>query len=276
MDVALASLLNLYAFSTGRRIFALQQIQKIARETSFEELDAHITPALKHDAKTREIERQWARIPVTAPRGQGEMQRIDALTDRTLTAIRDAAMAQAIGADPDDAIGPTVDAFLREIFPSGVQEVTKMGYVDELSVVDAIVSKLKGQLAPQVVELGLGRLAARLAKLAITYRAALEAPEDDGLSFGTVRAMRAQGQEYLLQAVVLILGRYYRNTKADVAARQALLGPILTQNEAIRLYLRVRRAVEDVNPETGQVDPNAPAVPSSVVPSDPTGGAEGD
>ena len=95
MDAALGSLLNFYSFSTGRRIFALQQVQKIASDTGFKELAAHITPALKHDAKTHEIELQWSRIPVTAPRGQAETQRVDALTDRTLTAIRDTAMAQA-------------------------------------------------------------------------------------------------------------------------------------------------------------------------------------
>jgi hypothetical protein len=272
MDAALGSLLNFYSFSTGRRIFALQQVQKIASDTGFKELDAHITPALKHDAKTREIELQWSRIPVAAPRGQAETQRVDALTDRTLTAIRDTAMAQATSADPDDPIGTTVDTFLQEIFPLGVQDVTKMLYVDELSAVDAIVVKLKGKLAPQVVELGLSRLADRLAKLAVEYRAAMEAPESEALSFGTVRAARAQGQEYLLQAVALILGRYYRNTKADVAARQSLLSPILKQNDAIRQYLRVRRAVEDVNPETGQVDPAAPVVQESPGQGDPMGG----
>lgn len=82
--------------------------------------------------------------------------------------------------------------------------------------------------------------------------AALEAPESEALSFGTVRATKAQGQEYLLQAVALILGRHYRNTKADVAARQSLLGPILKQNEAIRQYLRVRRASRTSIPRRGR------------------------
>lgn len=184
-------------------------------------------------------------------------------------------MAQATGADPGDTIGTTVETFLREIFPVGVQDVTKLTFVDELSAVDAIVAKLKGKLAPQVVELGLGRLTERLAKLAVEYRAAMEAPESEALSYGSVRAARAQGHDYLLQAVALILGRYYRNTKADVAARQSLLGPILKQNEAIRQYLRARRAVEDVNPETGQVDPDAPVVQENAEQGDKTGATEG-
>jgi hypothetical protein len=35
--------------------------------------------------------------------------------------------------------------------------------------------------------------------------------------------------------------------------------PILRQNEAIRQYLRARRGVEDVDPDTGEIDPNAPS-----------------
>jgi hypothetical protein len=57
----------------------------------------------------------------------------------------------------------------------------------------------------------------------------------------------------------MILGLYPRSTKEHLAARAALLAPILQQNEAIRQYLRSRRAVEDVNPETGEIDPAAPA-----------------
>ena len=43
-------------------------------------------------------------------------------------------------------------------------------------------------------------------------------------------------------------------------ARSALLAPILKQNEAIRTYLRARRGVEDVDPETGEIDPSTAPV----------------
>jgi hypothetical protein len=71
--------------------------------------------------------------------------------------------------------------------------------------------------------------------------------------FGTVKAARAQGQDLLLQTVAMIVGAFPKSTPDHVAARTALLSPIMRQNEAIRQYMRGRRggAVADVDPETG-------------------------
>jgi hypothetical protein len=219
--------------------------------------------AITHDKQTYEFDLKWSEIPGAAVgarpvRKQTDIQRIDGLVDRTLTAIRDGAVAQAEGADPNDDISEKVERFLVALFPAGVQAVTSLPVVEELAAVDAIVTKLEGSHAAAVVELELTRLSKRLATLAIDYRAAQEAPATTELSFDTVRAARAQGHEHLLQAVALIVGRYYSTTDEHVAARSTLLAPILKQNEAIRLYLRARRAVEDVDPETGEIDPNAP------------------
>jgi len=70
---------------------------------------------------------------------------------------------------------------------------------------------------------------------------------------------RAEGQDFLLQSVVMILARHRTRSPQDIAARTALLGPVLEQNEAIRLYLKARRTVQDVNPETGAQDPTGAA-----------------
>jgi len=262
MEVSLGSLISVYTLSTGRRLFALAQVMKGAKEQGFKELAAHCDMAVKHDQKTRALETKWA-APVTAPAGQGEVQRIDHLIDRVLVSVRDTAQAHANGHDDTgkDSIPQKATRLLTAIFPLGVQAVTQATFVEELAAVDGIVASLKSEeLAPIVEELGLERLTKRLAGLAVEYRAAQEAPKGDTLSFGNVRAARAQGQEHVLQAVALVLGKFYSTTAKDVAARIALLAPILEQNEAVRLYLRSRRAVQDVNPETGEVDPSAPPV----------------
>lgn len=199
--------------------------------------------------------------------------KIDALVDRTLTAIRDHAQSQAAGAAPDDPIHATVAFFLKEIFPAGVQEVTVLPFVEELAAVEPILGLLQGKdLTPTVEELGLQRLVKRLAALAVQYRAALEAPAPETLAFGKVKAARAEGQERLLQAVALIVGKHYRSTPADVAARADLLGPILEQNEAIGASMRARRTVEDVDPETGDPDPSGTAPTPA---AEPAGGKNG-
>jgi len=255
MDASLGPLFNLYLFSTGRRLFAVGVVRERAAARGFQELVAHADVALAHDRKTLGLDKTWAANQGRRTDGTIDVHRVDALVDRTLTALRDAALAMAAVAKPGDGLEKEVNAFLHEIFPSGLAAVTSRPFVEELGEVDRIVERLQGDLAPVVAELGLGRYAARLAEVAEEYRTALQAPR---LQFSTVRAARARGQELLLEVVALIVGRYYQHTPDHKAARQELLGPILHQNEAIRKYLRTRRAVEDVDPATGEVDPDAP------------------
>ncbi|MBK8256757.1 MAG: hypothetical protein IPK82_29310 [Polyangiaceae bacterium] len=170
-------------------------------------------------------------------------------------AIRDSAQAHADGAEEEDQELPKKVAKLRTaIFPAGVQAVTKATFVEQLAAVEGILATLKNkEYAATIQDLGLGRLVKQLGKLSGQFREALEAPEPPRVSFGDVRAARAQGQENLLQAVAMILGKHPTPSSTDLTARGALLGPILKQNEAVRLYLRSRRAIHDVNPETGEV-----------------------
>ena len=121
-----------------------------------------------------------------------------------------------------------------------------------------------------VAELGLGRKVKKLAKLAVDYRAALEEPQPQTVGWDKVRAAQATGQDLLLQAVVMILAKHHTSTADDIAGRIALLGPILEQDEAIGRYLKSRRAAEDVNPETGALDPSAPIGAAAAPAAPPT------
>jgi Na+-transporting methylmalonyl-CoA/oxaloacetate decarboxylase gamma subunit len=264
MESSLSSLLDFYVFPTGRRLFAMRRVAKRAKAAGFTDLVKHCNAAVAHDRACLALERTWAGVAAEA-RGKGPARpstasptaaQLDPLVDRALTGIRDHAQSQAAGAVPDDPIHATVAGFLKEVFPAGVQEVTALPYVEELEAVDDILGKLRGpSLSPVVTELGLGRLVKRLASLAEQYRAALEAPTSETLAFGKVKAARAEGQERLLQAVAIILGRHHRSTVTDVAARAHLLGPILEQNDAIGAAMRARSTVGDIDAETGEPDP---------------------
>jgi len=262
MDTSLATLLNLYNFSTGRRLFCFRQLLLLAISPtySFPALETHLNAAISHDHHTRDLERRYASSPTPAPKGVTEARRVDVLVDRTLTAIRDGAAVQASGADEGDPIIAISETFLRAAFPKGVSDMTSLPFVEELNAVEGLLAAFSADLAPAVAELGLTRLVQRLAKLAVEYRAALESPEPAIVTFGELRAARATGQLHLLQATVQILGKHWSNSPADLAARAALMAPILKQNEAIRQALRAHRTPEDVNPDTGEVDPTAPAV----------------
>ena len=153
-----------------------------------------------------------------------------------------------------------VAAFLKEIYPAGVGEVTKLGFVEELATVDIIVGLLQSkELGPVVKDLGLGRLVKRLADLAVLYRASQLAQPEAALAFSNVRVARIKGQDLLLEAIAIVLGKHHSSSPEDVAARSDLLGPILEQNDAIGAALKGRRSVVDVNPDTAAADPGVPA-----------------
>lgn len=265
MEPSLSALLNLYVFPTGRRLFALRRVGELAQKANAPELAAHCIAALSHDRKCLALEQKWSGI-VAARRGKGapapckaipmDASAIDPLVDATLTAIRDNAQKQTAGALPDDPIHAVVAGFLKEIYPGGVQAVTSLPYVEELAAVDHILARLdENELSETVKDLGLSRLVKRLATLNEQYRTALASPTPETLAFGEVKAARAAGQEHLLQAVAIILGKHHKSTPADLAARADLLGPILEQNDAIGALMRSRRAVSDVDPETGNAEP---------------------
>jgi hypothetical protein len=270
MDISLGNLFNLYVFSTGRRMYAMGLTRQAALALGNAIIVSHIDEALAHDRITRMLDLRWAGRELLN-RGNGKLKELDGLTDNTVTALRDGALLQTRGMHPRDRIHTTVDAFLTDLMPGGVQSVTGLPYVEQISAVDTILARLQGPLAPMVQELGLNRQVDRLAALAVAYRAALDESNlgGNGIAFEEVRKARELGQQYLMQLLALIVGGYYQETDEHRAARQALLAPILQQNEAIRAFLRARRAVRDVDPESGVEEP-AVDEPAAAEPAAPT------
>ena len=92
-------------------------------------------------------------------------------------------------------------------------------------------------------------------KVLIKYRQLLDTPIASGLKFADVKAARTTGQTLMLQAIAMALAKYPSDNATDLNERATLIGPILRQNETIGQYLKSRRIVPDVNPETGEEVP---------------------
>ncbi|MFO0593096.1 MAG: hypothetical protein U0441_36475 [Polyangiaceae bacterium] len=271
---ALSSLFNFYVFPTGRRVFALGQVAAKAKASGHSDLTKHCNAAVAEDRKCLALERKWAGVTAAAkrkvasiqPRPSERVRKLDGLVDRTLTAIRDNAESQRAGAEDDDPIHATVTSFLGEIFPTGVGDVTALPFVEELIAVEDILDKTsKPEVAKVIDELHLGTLFERLAGLTKQYRAALHVPEEPpAMLFDEVRKARVSGEERMLEAVAMILGKHPSSSPKDTTARAELLEPILKQNAAIAVTMKTRAVVTDVNPETGE---------PSDVPADETTGS---
>jgi len=258
MDGSLESLINLYQFPTGRRLFAHKQVRARAEQDGYEKLVKHCDAAITHDNETLHLERRWSGESAST-NGNPEAQRLDILVDRTLGAIRDHALAQAAGAPDNDPIHAAVAKFVTKVFPSGVHAITSLPFVEELEAVDAIVRLLQNDLSAMVDELNLQRHAARLTALAVDYRKALEAPPPSLIDWGRIRAARAEGQGLLLETVALILGKRHGRSDTGTQERLQWLGPILQQNEALGASYKQRRTPSDVNADTGEEVPTTQA-----------------
>jgi hypothetical protein len=257
MDMTLATLLSFYAFSTGRRLFAMTEVKNAALASGLAALAAHCDVAIAHDQGTRDREARWA-SDKNAAQYSPEARQIDLLIDSALGALRDAIHAEARDSGPGDALGEAAAKLEKEAFPAGLAAITTLPFVEEHAEVERIIALLQSPAWGTVIQdLGLSRRLARVVELEAPYRAAIALPTKT-VTFDEVKAARAKGQSLMLQAVAMILGLHPSDGDADLAGRKALLGPIVKQNEAIRAYLRARRAIEDVDPTTGELEP-APA-----------------
>lgn len=242
MDVYLHTLIKLYTFTPGRRLLALRKVRKVAVGRRLKALVAVIDPAIEHDLHARELDLRWNARKAN-PASLSEMLEIDNLADNVLTGVRDGAVSATKGARPGEPIHDTVQSFLNELIPGGVHAITSLPYPDQYSAMELMVSKLQGPLGRTVVELGLSTQAARLAALTAEYRTALEnRGVSDAIQYAEVQAARDLGQTNLLEVVAIVLGTFYQSRNPEhMAARAALLGPILAENESIRAYQRARR-----------------------------------
>jgi hypothetical protein len=250
MESTLKDLIKLAPSTPGRRILALRKMREVAVTLNIPHIVALADVAIAHDMDTRGLDMRWQAVRNNRSPHAAHMPAIEALADQLLTGVRDGARLHALGADGATLVA--VDHFIREVFPAGVLAVTSLPYVEESAEIERILGMLQGPLAPQVAHFGLVRLVERLAAVSVQYREALHLA--DKLDFATVRAARDQGQLYFLQIVAMILGTFPLETPEHVDARRRLLGSILEQDAAIRAYRRGRRAVPDMDPDTGDIE----------------------
>lgn len=254
MDASFESVIDMYVLSTGRRIHALRQCRAVAEEANLPEIVKLIDRALKHDMKTRELDLMWGNS-TAKQKDDGALRVCDAKLDRLITATRDIPLSHIAGSEPKDPLALKVNAFVQDVFPAGVTAITSLPYVDQLTATEALIAKLKGQHAGLMKELGMTELVQKLTATSSEYAALQNAVVKGSLNFQDVRAARARGQRYLLQVVAMVSGTFFEDNEKHNHMRATLLRPILEQNDFIRAAQRARRTAEDVNPDTGEVEP---------------------
>jgi len=250
MDISLSALFpGIYIFTPGRRIVAMRQVKSAAEAAGHSSLVEHADACIAHDQKVLIFDAQWSGREAS---GSLELRELDNTLDPIITSLRDTVERQVRASSPGDALGDLGAGLLQVLFPLGVSAVTNTTYADQSAQVERILAELKqAKWATLINEFGLARIIARISGLAVDYRKSLDTPGSSGLKFATVKAARVQGQQNMLEAMAMILGKYPSESADDRAGREALLGPILRQNDAIGQHLKARRSAPDVDPETG-------------------------
>jgi len=249
---------DVYVFTPGRRVLSMQQVKTAATTDNFATLTAHADVCVAHDRQTLVVEASWNAQSASSA-GNPELRQLDRSLDPLITSLRNTIDSQVQASSPDDPLVEKGLQLTQTLFPRGSAAITKASYPDEAAEVERILDEVaKPKWADVVTAFGLARITGRIQTVAVKYRALLDAPVQGGLKYADVKAMRSKGQSLMLQAIAMALGKYPSDSEADRQGRALLLGPILRQNEAIGQYLKSRRNVPDVNPDTGEEQPTPP------------------
>ncbi len=270
MEANLEDLINLYVFTPGRRLFALEQLRRILAERGDEAgLLARLDTAITAEKDHLTLVARYTQARDGRPE-ERSTQQIDYAVDRALSALDQTMAAHLEVLEPADALAGKVRALRRDLFPAGVGAITTLAYPEELAQLDRVLGLATGDHQATVADLGATRIVTKLGELAGRFRAALQDTPSEPVSYGQVKASAAACQNRLLQITAVVLGQHPEPTAADAEARAALLGPILVQQQAIGAHRRARRAVPDVDPQTGvevttpvPTPPPAPATPAT-------------
>jgi hypothetical protein len=235
----------------------MQQV-KSAATNNFVALVTHADVCIAHDRQTLVVEASWY-AQSASTEGNPELRKLDRVLDPLVTSLRDTIDSQVRASSPGDPLVEKGLQLTQTLFPRGSSAITRATYPDEAAEVERVLEEIAKPVWSDVVTaFGLTRITGRIQTVIVEYRALLEAPAAQGVKYADVKAMRSKGQSLMLQAIAMVLGKYPSDSEVDRQGRALLLGPILRQNEAIGDYLKGRRTVPDVNPDTGEELPTPP------------------
>lgn len=244
--ITLASLIDLYIFTPGRRLYALRQVRERAEARGLADVVRRVDRALEHEKRAADLESRWG---AGLAKDHAMPSEIDPLIDRTLQVIEQ--MLQNCAMDSDPEVARHANGLVSTLFPGGVTAHIQLPYIDQLAANERVLAVLEARERREWIErLGLRMYVRRLRELNNKFDEALLARDrDKQVEYSDVREAREIGQRHLLQVTAKILGLYCEDEDADT--RTALLEPIVEQNEQIRAYRRRRRRVVDIDADTG-------------------------
>ncbi len=245
--------LDLYQSTTGRSIWALEQMLSIAEAYGATEVMAYIEEAIEVNREARDMEGRWDRDRHVDEMARVEAHEISPELDKVVGAIHTQleSIAKAFRERPR---GETAAELRKQLFPDGAGGYTNRPFEDKLSGVRFLLEQFDGDWRDEVETLGIVPSVERLREVADDFEEALISDDGpDPVSWDQVLEARQKGQEAVLRVVAKVLGTFASDSDAE--ARRELLAPIREQDERIGELHRNQRGVKDVDPDTGEEEP---------------------
>jgi hypothetical protein len=266
MEGVVVSLINLYPFPTGRRLYALEMVQRRARELGIKVVAEHAQRGIAHDRATMAMETAGRpghdECPGALPMTDGEAlmvpskepsKEIDTQLHRAILGL-DSYLDLQVRVFAADSVRGHAATILRQVLlPMGAGAMLQLPIAEELAEVDALIDRL--DFLPEAADAmaalpDIEPIVGRIKELAGQYRLSRDGkgrvagPEQ-------ICEARIRGQRLLAETVALIVGHFAVNAPNDDEGRSYLLEPILRQNQALREARQRRRQPTDIDPRTG-------------------------
>jgi len=241
---------------------------------AWDDLASHCRSAIEAEPSVRELRRMWRAQRDRRGRAPTDpmLRTLDNQIDQTLGGIvRDLRnKARSLAGTPTGALAET---FLQEVFPTGAIDITSASWVEQTTEVADLLTVLNGERRSAVEALGLMDYVSQLASLNADFSQRLSQGPSQPLQYDQLRKAEAEAQERLLQAVAMILGRFWGQSDEHVTQRIALLKVLTEQNATVSALISARRKVTDIDPGSGaplgEDDPAAPAPTDTGAPNSP-------
>lgn len=234
---------------SSRCAYALGQMREVGdRHGVPAPLAERIEGACQVADHTLELELDWEQARTQTSTARGNAAQIDVELDQAIAAIGRILDGELLG----PAESPHTQAAKQihnVIFPGGVVAVIHAPFEHQHVMIDALIGRLRGELAQQVALLGLDRHVERVNALNQSFGRELQNTERPKVSYDQVTASR----DALHVALCQVIAAAFEHLRADADAPtlSALLSPLVEQQQRTRDYLSRRRAVPAVDPGTG-------------------------
>lgn len=255
----IADLVRISTFTPGRAAFAAKRVRALIQGEGERGLASEADRLVACAEEAIIQRRNWVQKRAAAARTR-RGQRLLALHKRIVrlvSAIHTNAQSFVRSTDESEPDAGEASHLLNDLFPRGPSDIVRQEFEDQAATVADFVRQLDGRFANLANTLGLAPLVRQLATANVGFMHALAVAPAGAMPYDAIIAAENETQERLARLVISIAHTHSGTDARAVTRRAQLLAPILEQDARIGDALRNRRAVRDVDPDTGEeVDPD--------------------